>query len=228
MNTTHLSTVHFSQITGETQLKLPLTPVSPRPCPFTHMDAVFFGWPLRDDEVPTKLVAYQAFDPSTMGDIHRMEFHLVFSDRLAQVIKRFDLGATRVVQVPIIDVNGQEIPGTWHHCHVAERKNTLVPLKTDGARVINRQRGLITVWPRANPGAIAVEPAAEHGVDLWRDPMWDFGMFASQRLVEALAAEGVGAEFQWMPARRATDEDRANAVLERQNDQTMPPKGWYD
>jgi hypothetical protein len=224
----NLSTVHFTQVLRKSSLMVPLAPQSPRACPFTHMDAVFFGWPLRDDEVPTKLVAHKSFNASAMGDVHLMEFHLVLSDRLAQVIKRFDLGATRVVQVPIIDVNGQEIHGIWHHCHVAERKDTLVPLKADGFKTINRPRGLSSGWPDTSPGAIAAEPSAEQGVDLWRDPMWNFGMFASQRLVEALAAEGVGTEFQWMPARRATDADRANAVLERRNDQTMPPKGWYD
>jgi len=219
----NLSTVHFSQVLRRTALKLPVRPESPTPCPYTHMDSVFFGWPLRASEVPTRLIATEAIDPSQMTDIHRMEFHFVLSDRLASVFKRFDLGRTRVTQVPIINTNGTELPGRWHHCHIAERKDTLVPIKSDAFEPINMPRGLISGWPDTSPGAIAVESSTEDGVDLWRDPMWDFGMFASRRLVDAIKAEGLDTHFQWMPARRATDEDRANSVMQRQNAETQPP-----
>jgi len=223
MDSMNLSTVHFSQVLGKTALKLPVRPESATPCPYTHMNSVFFGWPLRAGEIPTRLVATDAIDLSRMTDIHRMEFHFVLSDRLASVLKRFDLGRTRVTQVPIINIDGTELPGVWHHCHVAERKDTLVPTDKDKFKPINIPRGLVGGVPSTRAGAIAVEPSSEHGVDLWRDPMWNFGMFASQRLVEAIKAEGLDTHFQWMPARRATDEDRANSVMQRQNAETAPP-----
>ncbi|QFU10142.1 hypothetical protein PARPLA_00293 [Rhodobacteraceae bacterium THAF1] len=223
-----LSTIHFSQVSGKTALKLAIRPESPSPCPYASMDAGFFGWPLSDDQVPTRLVAAPGFDPDALGDVRRMEWHFIFSARAADVLRNFDLGSSRLTPVPLVDADGRDIPtgdlGPLHHLHVSERKDTLVPLEEDMFQGINRPRGLVSGWPDTKPGAIPVEEEAETGVELWRDPMWDFGLFASARLVEALRAADIGvAEFQWMPARRATDEDRANIVLARQNHATMPP-----
>lgn len=221
------STIHFSQISGKTALKLAIYPESPSPCPYASMDAGFFGWPLSEDQVPTRLVAAPGFDSAALGDVRRMEWHFIFSARAAETLRKFDLGCSRLTPVPLVDADGRDLPtgdfGQLHHLHVSERKDTLVPLTADKFKGLNRTRGLVSGWPKTEPGVISVETEAEAGVDLWRDPMWNFGLFASARLVEALKAANIGVgEFEWMPARRATDEDRANAILERQNHATLP------
>lgn len=217
-----LSTIHFSQISGNTSLKLPVAPESASPCPCADMDAAFFGWPLIDEQVPTRLVACEGFDHARLGDVRMMELHFILSGRVADILTEFDLGCSRLTRVPLVSANGVEISGPWYHLHIAERKDTLVPLAKDSFDGINKERGLVSGWPDTAPGAIAVELSAETGVDLWRDPMWDFGIFASVRLVETLKAAGLGEEFAWMPARHATEVERADVVMQRQNGATLP------
>ena len=218
-----LSPIHFSQIYARSRYNLPLTPESPAPCPYTDLEAASFAWPLTDDQVPRRILADRKIDARHLGDVHRMELHLLVSGRVAEVLSRFDLGRTRLTPVPLVNTDGTEIPGDWHHLHVCERKDTVVPLEADRFDPINDEKGLVSCLTYPEPGAIAVEPGAETGVDLWRDPMWRTGLYASAELVAALRAAGVGAAFEWAPARRATDADRADAVMERQNAATAPP-----
>lgn len=219
-----LSSVNFCWITGKTALKVPVRPESPAPCPYTNMNASFFGWPLKEEEVPTKLIAEPGFRIDQMGDVRMMEWHFIISERLASVLASFDLGRSRLTQVPLVSHEDQEFDGKWFHLHISETKDTLVPLRTDGFRGINKRLGLVSGLPRPYEGAISVTETSAQGVDLWRDPMWNFGVFASDRLVKAMTEKGVGGDFEWMPARVATSSELESSVIDRMSSAMAPPE----
>lgn len=123
---------------------------------------------------------------------------LVVSPKLRDVLVRFDLGATRLIEVPVFKSNGKTPADYPPHyvLHVTETKSTLIPEASKDVeqalkpgQVEGYPDGL---WRDSNLyDQLAVHAAAADGVDLWADPILQRRLFFSDRLKRAIEEAGI-------------------------------------
>ncbi|MEM6620890.1 MAG: hypothetical protein AAF674_01585 [Pseudomonadota bacterium] len=117
---------------------------------------------------------------------------LILSPKLAEVLGRFDLGATRLHPLELRQEASTKVIDQRVWLNVAETKACLVPDTSFGLLPIKdphpempHQWRLGRAVPR-----LAVRETAAEGVDLWMDPLVGKILFFSDRLATALRDEG--------------------------------------
>ncbi|MEM7664101.1 MAG: DUF1629 domain-containing protein [Pseudomonadota bacterium] len=153
----------------------------------------------------TSAPAYLYFDrqtstiPDDRGDAFKIyDGLLVVSQKLRDVLSSFDLGQTKLIEVPICLSDAKTVSSYPPHyiLHVAETKECFVP---EASEKVERQVWWGETEPRpdapwiADPSSdvLAVRSSAAVGVDLWADPTLKERIFLSDRLKHAIDQAGV-------------------------------------
>ena len=124
---------------------------------------------------------------------------IVVSERLKDVLARFDLGKTRLLPVTLMESKGTPFDGTYYILHIGEAKPTLIPEASENLRQVTPW-GSDTPRPGAPwrpfeiPDVLGVRAEAAKGVDLWHDPQLEDRIFFSDRLRQAIEAEELSAK----------------------------------
>lgn len=116
----------------------------------------------------------------------------VISQKFHDLLSRFELGETRMFEVPLYDSDQKTImPGRWFILHVAAKKPTVIPELSEG---IMRSGPNSSVWKRRMDrmsDQLAVRAEAASGEDLWVDPLFRNRIFLSDHLLTAMQTEKI-------------------------------------
>ena len=133
----------------------------------------------------------------TLLDAFR-QFALTISPILRDVLVQFDLGSTRLFEVPIYEEDGETLSSfsPYYVLHVTETKPTLIP---EASKNIERPNllnlpevDLKTRWMYTlHPDELAVKATSGTGVDLWADKVLFGRLFFSDRLKRAIDAADI-------------------------------------
>lgn len=125
-------------------------------------------------------------------------YSLTISPKLRDVLAQFDLGSTRLYEVPIYEEDGETLSSypPYYVLHVTETKPTLI---LEESKHIDQpiEPGQTkpkpdAFWrPRLKPDELAAKASAAVGVDIWADPILKRRLFVSDRLKQAIDAAGI-------------------------------------
>ena len=120
---------------------------------------------------------------------------IVVSPRVRDILVQFDLGKTRLFEVPIYKSEQKEPTNYPPHylLHVMEHKDTVLVDASENVRQL-----VVGGEDRPRPGAhwesyynkddLAVRASSAEGVDIWGDPNFHYRVFFSDRLKRAIDA----------------------------------------
>ena len=124
--------------------------------------------------------------------------YVVISPKFRDLLRQFDLGSTRLIEVPIYRSDGKTLADFPPHyvLHVTETKPTLIP---EESKNIKRPipPGASEPLPHARWSAVystdelTVKATSADGVDLWADPILRERLFLSDRLKQAIEANEI-------------------------------------
>ena len=125
------------------------------------------------------------------------QFALTISSKLRDVLVQFDLGSTRLFEVPVYEEDGETLStfSPYYVLHVTETKPTLIPEESKNVRRPNPLKlpepDPSTPWVGRYHDELAVKASSAMGVDLWADEMLYGRLFFSDRLKQAIDASGI-------------------------------------
>ncbi|MGB3471342.1 MAG: hypothetical protein WBA51_11015 [Erythrobacter sp.] len=150
-------------------------------------------------------VTRDAFPPEIYGQVTAKEADYNFtdffianalpvvSDRLATVLRRFDLGDASLYPVPVLKKDkATPVDGDWHFLNFGNVKHAFIPEQSGGSGF--EQIEGTDYWIMGGYGkhdAIAVSTDALSGPDIWVEPRCVSVFFLSNRVVSAIKAEGL-------------------------------------
>ncbi len=149
------------------------------------------GEPVPDDVLPDVMWADDADDDRVerLPHLFRACNLLVVSETLAALLRRFDLGASRLVPVTLLH-RDRTTPyaGTHFILDLRERKEAFEPehSKRFNRPLLPGHTHLGAVIGRPQDADISVSAAALAGADVWRDPRLLESLFFSDRLMTAM------------------------------------------
>lgn len=116
----------------------------------------------------------------------------VISQKFHDLLARFELGETRMFEVPLYDSDQKTIRlGRWFILHVAAKKVTVIPELSEGIAPSGQNSPR---WKRrlgAMSDTLAVRADSASGADLWVDPLFRNRLFLSDRLLTAMRVEEI-------------------------------------
>lgn len=158
------------------------------------------GQPLSAEECPIRIWA----DPDTdrvghLPDLFNVEGHYFISEKAANIIEKFDLGAGSlfpVSQGAFESDNKTPIPGRFFCWVFGNVKQAFLADETERKRPfgVSGTRWSLPVLPQ--DGDIAVSKAALEGADVWLDPILFKSIFVSGALGDALDEAGLAEAFR--------------------------------
>jgi hypothetical protein len=114
---------------------------------------------------------------------------MIISERFHELLSNFALGATQMFEVPLYDSDEKtQRPGHWFILHVAAKKTTLIPEKSENIEPSGPES---PKWARkygAMSDILAVRAESADGEDLWVDPNFRRRLFLTDRLVSAITS----------------------------------------
>lgn len=156
--------------------------------------------PLSDDEVPRSFFEYVESEDDApyvdhLGDLIISGYVLV-SDRMADVLNRFDLGRSRLVPLKAIYARDRRtpLPGRYFLFNFGEDKTAFdpEPSRPDTNRQVMQG---VPIWTlkleEARDDAVVLNSAAADGPDFWLDPTTPLSFYLSDRLMQALKDAGL-------------------------------------
>lgn len=178
------------------------------------------AWPLTAQQEPIFIVADKGTPISkvTLPPVFTIGWDMMVHENIAKILKKLSLGKTTLKKTPI----GKMVKGKfertfddeWYFFHVGESHETLVPLKEDGMSVANPNPGSITAPITLVDGKIAVKKKFEHtNIDVWRDPIWDLGLFVSPKLRFEIKNAGLSKHWPMVTCRWASPEEENRRIL---------------
>lgn len=130
------------------------------------------------------------------------------SQKLRDVLVKFDLGETRLIKVSWINWDDSPSDRPPHYIfHVAGAKQTFIPEDSEnlkqGVRSTEFEPRPDAPWrPTDMPDKLVVKASAAEGADIWHDPNLQERVFFSDRLRRAIEAAGLNArDFKLVEAR---------------------------
>lgn len=128
---------------------------------------------------------------------------VVISQKFHDVLAQFDLGKTRMCEVPFYDSTQTErLPDRFYILHIAETKQAVdIEASSDVIPYEGRTQLVMHKNAFASPGGIAVKArVAAEGTDLWVNPGIDSTqlLYFSDRLRKAIKAAGIKARAMSM------------------------------
>jgi hypothetical protein len=157
------------------------------------------AWP--DDCTPTRLSFMEKSGkiPASYRDAFKIaNGFIVISRKFRDVLAGFELGKTRLIELPVYQSDGETPSDTPPHyiLNVAETKPCFVPEESENVKRFVQwgetepRPGApwVSVYSRDLP---AVRATAAQGVDLWGEPVLDERLFFSDRLKQAIDAAGI-------------------------------------
>ena len=152
------------------------------------------GEPVPDDVVPDVMWSDDADDDRVERLPHLLQASnfLVVSDTLADLLRRFDLGTSRLCPVTLLHRDrATPYTGTHFVLDLRERKEAFEP---EHSKRFDRplfpdlpsHTFLGSVSGRPEDGDISVSTAALVGADIWRDPRLLASLFFSDRLMTVM------------------------------------------
>lgn len=148
-------------------------------------------------------IARDAFPPEIYGDLPAREADYNFTDffvanglpvisgRLANVLRRFDLGDASLYPVPVLKKDKKTpVEGDWHFLNFGNAKHAFIPEQSSGIGF--EQIEDMDCWIMGHfgkPDEIVVSGDALSGPDIWVEPRCASVFFMSDRLVSELKAE---------------------------------------
>ncbi len=148
--------------------------------------------PLEVNEVPDKMFLKVSFltekEKMAFGDVFRISGGLtIISERFANLLKDFDLGATQLFEIPLFDYDQEtQRPGKYYLLNVAETKPCFIPEQSRHA--VPGKYTAVGTWRLWGIDEVAVLSTAQDGADMWADPVLKEVIFMSDRLVKAIKA----------------------------------------
>jgi hypothetical protein len=164
------------------------------------------GEKLRRDEF---VEAAYVFDPkrwSRVKDLFAVDGFFCVKGKLAELLKRFDLGNGELVEFPIYEMDKTtRLPGPFYFLNFGSQKDCFLPGESKNARMLvrNKEAG-VEIWKRPiepEDGDIAVSASALDGADIWIDPKLNSVIFMSGPLHDAIEAAKLGIDFRFSKAR---------------------------
>lgn len=138
--------------------------------------------------------------PCEIADAFRViDGLLIVSPRFREALERFDLGPTRLHELPILHEDGTNTAYPPHHLlHVAQTRGALVAERSENIRKFTYygEEGPRPGAPWTatfQPDRLAVSAQAARGADLWADPAIMNRIFFSDRLKRAMDEAGLAA-----------------------------------
>ncbi|UWP94801.1 hypothetical protein K3X48_11350 [Aliiroseovarius crassostreae] len=147
------------------------------------------GLPIPEDLLATKLFANTPRPINSLPHFFRAGGYHIVSRTLADILRDFDLGETRLHPIEIYQFDRKTpVDGKFELLSIGERKHSFLPEFSEGARQTYGDD--YDIWKL--PGTVkedmfSVSSAALSGPDLWMEtPRLPRYFFLSGRLVEAL------------------------------------------
>ncbi|WP_234871908.1 imm11 family protein [Allitabrizicola rongguiensis] len=128
---------------------------------------------------------------------------IVISERFHDLLQGFDLGPTRLIEVPVFEYDQQrQRPGRFWILHIVAQKTEFVPEASENVEMYpSGDAWKPDPWMRGDD-VIAVRASAAEGPDLWVDPTLSNRIFVSDRLYRAIKAEKITARsLKFKPCR---------------------------
>lgn len=149
------------------------------------------GEPVPDDFLPDVMWVDEADDDRVkrLPHLFRASNLLVVSETVADLLRGFDLGASRLAPVTLLHRNRTTaFSGTHLILDLRERKEAFEPKHSRRFTPPRYpdQTHLGSVSGKPEDGDISVSAAAHVGADIWRDPRLLKSLFFSDRLVTAM------------------------------------------
>jgi hypothetical protein len=150
----------------------------------------------------------EPIDPATIPDLTKInESAIIVSGAMMDVLARFDLGETQILELPFyqaMDVRpegarlpvfapdrARSFPGRWGLLHLLARKAAFLPQASLDFRNTTRSRDEYTQWRRNYESGLVIaldSVKARLGADLWRDHHTPQFLYVSERLRAAMIA----------------------------------------
>ena len=127
---------------------------------------------------------------------------IVISERFADLLRGFELGQTRLFEVPLFERDQKTPrPGRWFILHIAAKKSAFVPEASSGVKEKDHAPpGLWEPDRLVKTDVVAVRASAAEGEDLWVDTHYSWRIFFSDRLRQAIKEAGIkGSNFVLRP-----------------------------
>lgn len=164
---------------------------------------VYQRWELWSGDYVPDYLFFAQYRPSKIPAAYCDAFKIIdayitVSPKLRDVLVQFDLGKTRLFEVPIFETDGKTpSPYPPHYIlNIAETKTCFVPEQSENVEQA-------VAWDATEPepdapwkgnvrtDMIAVRASAAEGVNLWADPILRNRIFFSDRLKRAIDDAGV-------------------------------------
>jgi hypothetical protein len=128
-------------------------------------------------------------------------FGYLVNDRLADILRRFDIGPGRPIPHVIYEADEvTPIAGQWWYLGLGAQKRSFLPGRSRKFRTVVDGKGLKDsvdrLWPGRRDDVLTFSTAALEGPDLWAEAELGNCLLMGQPLGEALSDAGLGAVFQ--------------------------------
>lgn len=131
-------------------------------------------------------------DRKTLADVFVVQARTtIVSSRFRDVLLQFDVGNTRFYEATIEKRNGDLFEGSWFVMNDTERKDALIPERSNVRPFSHVSLGSTHVKVGINKPDYTVSSIANDGVDMWREARLRDGVFFSDQLAEAFKAAKV-------------------------------------
>ena len=112
---------------------------------------------------------------------------IVVSQRFCDLLQDFDLGKTRLFEVPLYEYNQKDRrPGTYYILHIGEQKTSFLPDESTGLESLGSGETLVWMSDVDEDKLALSKDAALTGVDLWMEAKMRSRIFFSDRLKMAI------------------------------------------
>ncbi len=164
------------------------------------------GEKLARTDFPEAMYVFSEKHWRKVGDLFSAGPFYAVKGKLADVLKRFDLGDGELIEFPIYQADKATlVPGPFYLLNFGAQKDSFLPEASQRLRTFfTKERDGQDIWKadiKPSDGDIAVSTAALDGPDLWFEPHLADKIFMSARLHDAIAEAKIKTDFWFSRAR---------------------------
>lgn len=162
------------------------------------------GEKLERTDFPEAMYVFAEGNWKRCGDLFFAGTFYAVKGKLAEVLKKFDLGKGGLIEFPIYEADKTtQLPGPFYFLNFGAVKDSFVPSESKklySRRTIENDGYERWATYKLEDGDIALTGAALEGADLWFERKLENKIFMSGRLHDAILAAKVKTKFQFAKA----------------------------
>lgn len=164
------------------------------------------GEKLARTDFPEAMYVFSESHWRRVGDLFSAGPFYAVKGKLAEVLKRFDLGEGELIEFPIFQADKTtRLPGPFYLLNFGAQKDSFLPEESKKLRTFfTKEKNGRDIWKAAikpADGDIALSTAALTGPDLWFEPRLADKIFMSERLHDAIVGAGCKTNLWFSKAR---------------------------